>query len=51
MPRNFEEWLATFKESIANYAYYTDFEKVYANIETIKIELNILNSLIGSNNI
>lgn len=51
MPRNFEDWLATFKESIANYAYYTDFEKVYANIETIKIELNILNSLIGSNNI
>ena len=51
MPRNFEDWLATFKESIANYAYYTNFEKVYANIETIKIELNILNSLISSNNI
>ncbi len=51
MPRNFEDWLATFKESIANYAYYTDFEKIYSNVKSKKIELNILNSLIGSNNI
>ncbi|MCV3554084.1 type II restriction endonuclease [Campylobacter sp. CNRCH_2013_0898h] len=28
-----------------------NFEKVYSNIDNIKIELNILNSLIGSNNI
>ncbi len=51
MPRNFEDWLATCRESIATYAYYTDFEKIYSNIEMIKIELNILNSLIGSKNI
>lgn len=39
------------KNSIASYDYYVDFNKIYQNIETIKIELNILNSLIGSQNI
>lgn len=49
--RNFEEWLNEFRESIADYKYYVDFNKVFANVESIKIELNILNSLIGSKNI
>ena len=51
MKRNFNEWLETFRSSIATYDYYVDFEKVYGNIDAIKIELNILNSLIGSKNI
>jgi len=51
MKRNFNEWLKTFKSSICDYGYYVDFEKVYGNIENIKVELNILNSLIGSKNI
>lgn len=51
MKRNFNEWLSTMRDSIATWRYYTDFEKVYSNVETIKIELNILNSLIGSRNI
>ena len=51
MPRNFSEWLNGFRDSIASYGYYIDFEKVYRNIENIKIELNILNSLVGSKNI
>ncbi len=51
MARVFEEWLNGFKKSIASYDYYTDFEKVYKNVEDIKVELNILNSLIGSKNI
>ena len=51
MKRNFNEWLETFRSSIATYNYYVDFEKVYGNIESIKVELNILNSLIGSKNI
>ncbi len=51
MKRNFEEWLRTFRESIATYSYYIDFKKVYSNVDKIKIELNILNSLIGSKNI
>lgn len=49
--RNFDEWLGNFKASISSYAYYVDFEKVYRNVDAIKIELHILNSLIGSKNI
>ena len=51
MKRNFNEWLSTMKDSIATWKYYTDFEKVYSNVELIKVELHILNSLIGSKNI
>ena len=49
--RIFEEWLSTFRQSINGYEYYTDFEKVYENAERLKIEINILNSLVGSKNI
>lgn len=49
--RIFEEWLATFRDSINTYEYYTDFAKVYENAERLKIEINILNSLIGSKHI
>lgn len=51
MKRDFKNWLKTFRNSIATYSYYTDFSIVYKNVEEIKIELNILNSLIGSKNI
>ena len=51
MRRNFLEWLGSFRSSIANYGYYVDFDKIYSNIDKVKIELNILNSLIGSKNI
>ena len=49
--RNFNDWLSGFRDSIADYGYYIDFEKVYRNVDSIKVELNILNSLIGSKNI
>ena len=49
--RNFEEWLKTFRPSINSFTYYTDFKTVYKNAEKYKVELNILNSLIGSRNI
>lgn len=49
--RNFNLWLKTFRKSINDYNYYVDFSKVYHNVDTIKIELNILNSLVGSQNI
>lgn len=49
--RDFDIWMSTFKNTISNYSYWTDFEKVYNNVEKIKVELNILNSLIGSKNI
>jgi len=49
--RDFNTWLSGFRGSIADYGYYIDFEKVYRNIDKIRIELNIMNSLIGSKNI
>ena len=49
--RNFNEWIAQFKSSISDYRYYVDFQKVFGNVDFIKIELNILNSLIGSSDI
>ena len=49
--RNFDEWLSKFRPSISSYNYYIDFEKVIKNVDEIKVELNILNSLIGSKNI
>lgn len=51
MTRNFNIWLSGFKTSIATYDYYIDFPKVYQNIDSIKVELNILNVLIGSTEI
>ena len=51
MKRNFKEWFETFTDTIATYEYYTDFNTVYRNIDKIKVELNIMNSLVGSKNI
>jgi type II restriction enzyme len=51
MKRDFNEWFKTFRSSICDYEYYVNFEKVYSNVGNIKVELNILNSLIGSKNI
>ncbi len=51
MSRDFNTWLSGFRDSIADYGYYIDFEKVHRNVDSIKVELNILNTLIGSKNI
>lgn len=51
MKRQFNEWFNEFTDSIATYEYYTDFNIVYKNIDKLKVELNIMNSLIGSKNI
>ena len=51
MSRNFSEWLTGFRDSIADYGYYIDFKKIHRNVDSIKVELNILNSLIGSKDI
>ena len=42
--RDFVEWLSGFRPSIADYGFYINFDKVYRNVDDIKIELNILNS-------
>lgn len=49
--RDFEEWLSTFRKSINGYKYYTDFDTVYKKARELKIEINILNSLIGSDDV
>ena len=51
MNRDFNEWFSTFTDTIATWRYYTDFEKVYCNTNKLKDELNILNGLVGVNNI
>lgn len=51
MTRNFKKWLSTFRPCIADYCYYVDFDKVNKNVDNIKVELNILNSLVCSKNI
>lgn len=49
--RNFDEWLSTFRATISGWKFYSDFEKAANNIEPIKYELNLLNSLVGSKNV
>lgn len=51
MNRNFNSWIETFTDTLATWKYYTDFDKVYRNVDAIKDELNILNGLIGCKNI
>lgn len=49
--RDFNNWISNFQGSIADFKYYIDFNTVYKNAELYKVELNILNSIIGSKNI
>lgn len=49
--RKFDIWLNTFRQSIADYHYYTDFANVYRNANQYKAELHLLNSLVGSRDI
>lgn len=51
MSRDFSTWLSGFRDSIADYGYYIDFEKVYCNVDRVRLELHLLNSFIGSKNI
>jgi type II restriction enzyme len=48
---NFEYLKRTLKESIFTWDYFTDFEKVKLNVKKVEKELNILNYLIGKENI
>lgn len=51
MNRDFDKWIAKFKNNITSYDYFVNYAKVIENVEKVKVELNILNSLIGSKNI
>lgn len=49
--RNFDEWISTLKNSICDYKYYVNFDTVIENVNKVKVELNILNTLIASKDI
>lgn len=49
--RDFDQWLTTFKSSIASFDYYVDFHKVLDNVERWRSELYLMNSLLGSEHI
>jgi len=48
---SFEDLKETFQESIFSWDYFTNFEKVKANVKKVEKELNLLNYLIGKENI
>lgn len=49
--KNFDYWLSSFQNTNRTFVYWVDFSKIIKNADSIKVELNILNSLIGSENI
>jgi len=49
--RDFDGWFSNFRNTIYGYSYYADFPKIFKNVDSIKIELNLMNSLIGSKRI
>ena len=51
MKRSFEDIIESLKDSIATYQYYVDFEKVYLHVSEVEKQLNLLNYLIGKENI
>lgn len=51
MKKDFQKLISTFQESIFTWDYFTDFNKAKKNVDKIERELNLLNSLIGKENI
>ncbi|WAM01771.1 type II restriction endonuclease [Mycoplasmopsis felis] len=49
--RDFKYWFNDLKDTITGWKYFVDFQKSFENVQKYKVELNILNSLIGSKNI
>ncbi|WP_201341447.1 DpnII family type II restriction endonuclease [Abyssogena phaseoliformis symbiont] len=48
---DFDDLKTTFQDSIFTWSYFTDFSKVKLNVAKVDVELNILNSLIGKDDI
>ena len=51
MKRNFNDLMLSLKKSITPADFFVDFSKVYLNIKDYERHLNLLNSLIGKENI
>lgn len=48
MKRSFEDIMSNLKTTIAGFDFYTDFKKVFQNVEDISISLNLMNSLLNT---
>lgn len=48
MKRSFEEIMSSLKTTIAGFDFFTDFNKVFENVEEISISLNLMNSLLDT---
>lgn len=51
MSRDFDKWILTLKDSISSWRYYTDFDKVYDNVKNASSQLELLNTLVNSQDI
>ena len=51
MKRSFDDVMSSLKKSIIPADFFVDFSKVYINIKEYEVHLNILNTLIGKDNI
>lgn len=51
MSRSFDNWLKTFTKTLRTSSYWVDWDKVLRDVKIYKDELNILNGLIGVQNI
>ena len=47
LKRDLDEIMSTLKDTIADYGYYVDFEKVYQNVDDVIVPLKLLESLVG----
>ena len=47
----FSYFISTLRPSLQVWDYFVNWEKIHFNLHAIELELNILNSLIGSTNI
>ncbi len=51
MKKDFDKFINSLKYSIFTWSYFVDFEKVKNNVHKIERELNLLNTLIGKDNV
>lgn len=48
---DFKDWINNLQNTIVNWEYFVDFEKVFQKAQDYKKELELLSSLIGSKDI
>lgn len=51
MKKDFQKLIKTLQESIITWDYFSDFDKAYKNSFKLKVQLNILNSLLGESDL